>query len=401
MRILIATFGSLGDLFPYLNIAKHLTESGHTVTFATNERHRERVEAAGYAFRPLRPHLAFDPESFNRVFSEFDGGRYLLRELMFPAIRDSYEDLKNALPSHDVVVSHVLTFAAPLLARQSGVPWVSSILAPLSFFSRTDPPLVSLPIKRLPPKILNLINRAAQRSTKDWSGPYHQLREELGQISTGNPLFEGQHSPTSVLALFSKHFAAPQPDWPKQTTLTGFPLAPPAALPPEIERFLAAGPPPIVFTLGSSAVALPGKFFEAARALGMRAILLTGENSIPASPDVLAVDYAPHSAVFPHAAAIVHQAGIGTASEVLRSGRPSLAVPFAFDQPDNAARMERFGVARILSRRAVKPANLRRELKVLLENPNYAEAAKRLAGNIRSEDGARTAASVLEKLNTD
>ncbi len=376
MRILIATFGSLGDLFPYLNIAKHLTASGHSVTFATNDLHRERIESQGHRFHAIRPHLVFDPVAFDRVFSEFDGGRYLLRKLMFPALRDSYDDLKSALRNHDLMLSHVLIFAAPLLARETGIPWVSSVLAPLSFFSQYDPPITALPLKSWPRPVLRVFNKLAQRSTRNWSAPFHRLRRELGQPDCGNPLFEGQHSPTAVLALFSKHFAAPQPDFPQQALLTGFCFDEPAPLPPAVERFLASGPPPIVFTLGSSAVASPGKFFEVARELGLRAILLTGANSIPSTPDLLAIDYVPHSAVFPHAAAIVHQAGIGTASEVLRSGRPSLAVPFAFDQPDNAARLERLKVARVLSRRAVTILNLRRELQDFTRNTGICRVGK-------------------------
>ena len=400
MRILINTFGSLGDLFPYLNISDRLMKLGHTVTIATGEQYRERVEKAGLAFRPVRPHFKSDAALLSRVMDEFSGGRYLFRQILFPAVRDSYKDLQAALPGHDILVTHVAALAGPLVARITGIPWISTVLAPLGFFSAADPPVAAMPLlglSRRAPRLVNFINRCAQRSTNAWAADLYRFETDLGLPPAGNPLLEAQHSPRLVLALFSKHFAAPQEDWPKQVSATGFPYAPPETLPAEVERFLAAGPAPIVFTLGSSAVFAPGKFYEAAQSLGKRAILLAGPlaATIPATSNLLPLEYAPHSAVFPHAAAIVHQAGIGTAAEVLRSGRPSLVVPFAYDQPDNAARLERLGTARVLGRRALNPTRLKRELEALLSNPDYAAAAARVCEQVRSENGAQAAAEAI------
>ena len=83
------------------------------------------------------------------------------------------------------------------------------------------------------------------------------FRAELGLEDTGNPMFEGQHSPRLVLALFSKVFAQPQPDWPRQTEITGFCFYDgnrDTQISPELLGFLDKGEPPIIFTLGSSAV---------------------------------------------------------------------------------------------------------------------------------------------------
>src|SRR6185436_13861422 len=93
------------------------------------------------------------------------------------------------------------------------------------------------------------------------------------------------------------------------------------SLPSEVETFLRAGPPPIVFTLGSSAVLVPGPFWresiEATRRLGARALLLAGPDGTSAladaiGPDILAIDRAPHSLLFPRASVVVQQCGIGT-----------------------------------------------------------------------------------------
>ena len=134
----------------------------------------------------------------------------------------------------------------------------------------------------------------------------------------------------------------------------------------------------------------------AAQALGHRALLLTG-SPVPRDlpPGIRAFDYLPYSAVFPHAAAVVHQCGIGTLAQALRAGRPQLLVPVAFDQPDNALRAARLGVGLELPFQRVDPRRLRDALAQLLAQPAHAHAAQRCALTLRGSDGAETAADML------
>src|SRR5262249_49524448 len=154
----------------------------------------------------------------------------------------------------------------------------------------------------------------------------------------------GQHSPTCVLALFSKVFAQPQPDWPNNSHVTGFCFYDGRHEKPmsdELKTFLDAGPPPIVFTLGSSAVWVAGDFFQqsihALKQLVQRAILLIGDdrNTLPPLPEnIFVADYAPYQQLFPRASVVIHHGGVGTTSQALLAGVPTLIVPFAFDQSD-------------------------------------------------------------------
>jgi UDP:flavonoid glycosyltransferase YjiC (YdhE family) len=112
---------------------------------------------------------------------------------------------------------------------------------------------------------------------------------------------------------------------------------------------------------------------------------------------MIALPYAPYSRLFPKARAVVHHAGVGTAGEALRAGRPQLCVPFLVDQPDNAARLARLGVARIVPARARGAERLARELSVLLARPRYAERARELGEIARREDGAATATEVIAR----
>jgi UDP:flavonoid glycosyltransferase YjiC (YdhE family) len=185
-------------------------------------------------------------------------------------------------------------------------------------------------------------------------------------------------------------------------------------MPPALASFLDRGEPPLVFTLGSSAVFTAGDFYThaaaAARALGRRAVLLTGIEgrnplaTVPeahaAGPDdaVVRVEYAPHSELMPRACAVVHQGGVGTTAQALRSGRPMLVVPFSHDQPDNARRCARRGVARVLSRGALGTASLTRELAALLADHAAARTAAEVGARVRAEEGAGGAAEVIESV---
>lgn len=190
--------------------------------------------------------------------------------------------------------------------------------------------------------------------------------------------------------------------------VTGFPFYDESgpSLPPELARFLAEGEPPIVFTLGSSALWTAGPFYNesvlAAQRLRKRAVLLVGDDPLnrPSQPlpaDVIAVDYAPYAQVFSRAAAIVHQGGIGTSAQALRAGIPMLVMPFGGDQYDNAARLERLGVARTIMRNNYTAERAANELDQLLSNSTYRERAEYLAEQVREEDGVRAACDGIEE----
>ncbi len=414
-RIVLTTWGSHGDVDPFLGLALGLKARGHRVALATMAYFRELVAGAGIDFFPIRPNI--DPARLDiveRIMHPTDGSRFLLTELLFPEIEDAFNDVSAAADGADLLVSHPVTFATPLVAQHRRMPWASAVLSPMSFFSAYDPPVVpQLPwLKALPSRGRwpgQIVVGLARSATHSWSEPVYALRRKLGLPENGQPLFKGQHSPSLVLAMFSRVLSEPQPDWPPNVVVTGhaFHDAPHGtSLPSGVEAFLRAGPPPIVFTLGSSAVLVPGPFWresiEATRRLGARALLLAGPDGTSAladaiGPDILAIDRAPHSLLFPRASVVVQQCGIGTIAQSLRSGRPMLAVPYAHDQPDNAWRARKLGLARILPPKQYRAANVARELGTLREDGRYAQAAARVATVVRSESGVTAACDAIER----
>ncbi len=412
-RIVLATFGSLGDLHPVLALALELRRRGHRVEIATSAFYQEKIAAAGLGFHALRPALSVpDERMVRRVMDGRRGSAYLLRDLMFPSVRDMHADLSRIVTGADCLVASELVYAAPLLAAQTGLPWVSYSLAPISLFSVFDPSLLPGPpgthlVQSLGPGANHLLRLAAKAGTHSWWQPVRALRRELGLPPGGHPLFEGKYSPRLDLALFSPVLQPPQADWPAQTVQCGFPfhdeVAPEDALPPAVTEFLARGAPPVVFTLGSSAVHMADDFYvrsvQAAQQLGRRALLLVGKNLPPPDlPDsILAWDYLPYAQIFLHAAAIVHQGGVGTTAQALRAGKPMLIMPYAHDQPDNAARVTRLGVARTIARSRYHPAQVAHELAELLATPDYARRAAEAGQRVRDERGVTVACDAIER----
>ena len=110
---------------------------------------------------------------------------------------------------------------------------------------------------------------------------------------------------------------------------------------------------------------------------------------------VVAADYAPHAPLFARAAAIVHHGGVGTTGQALRSGVPMLVVPHAHDQPDNAFRVKKLGVARVVDARNNRAATASAALDALLTNASYATKARGIGAIVRAEDGARAACDAI------
>ena len=412
-RFLFATAGSLGDLHPYIAVARALVERGHRAVIATAEDYRPDVEAAGIEFAPVRPSLSEmgDYEALlTKLFDVRRGPEYLVRELIMSNLRPGYEDLLQASDGTDLLISHPLAVTLPLIAQRRALPWVASVLTPMSFMSSYDPPLLGVApwlrkLRALGPEAYRLVFNMFKRSVRGWEAPLRELRKDLGlPPSTRMAMFEGQFSPLRNLALFDPHLAKAQPDWPRHVRVCGAPVydgtMPEGDIDKELGEFLAEGEAPIVFALGSSAVWVAGDFWDkavaAARRLGRRAVLVTGPVTVKNLPrEVRAFPYVPYSRVFPRAAAVVHQAGIGTLAQAMRAGRPQLLVPVSFDQPDNARRASALGLARAIPFKKATARLLASELAALLARPEYAHNAEEVARALAQVDGAAQAADEL------
>jgi rhamnosyltransferase subunit B len=417
-KVLLTTLGSLGDLHPYIAVGLGLRDRGHAVTIATSEIYRAKVEGEGLRFHPIRPdmgNLVDNPEVLSRAVHPRTGTEYVFRKLILPWIEQSFEDTLEASRDADLIVGHPIAFATPTVAEYVKKPWVSIALQPSIFLSAHDPSAISgvpllTPLFSLGPGFTRLFLQFAKSIVSRWGAPLNALRSRLGLRELRNPLLDDMFSPHGTQAWFSSVLARPQNDWPERTAVTGFPfydkLEPGQGLSPGLAQFLDAGPAPVVFTLGSSAVFDAGRFYaeslEAVRKTGCRAVLLIGRDprnmpSTPVPDTVFVAEYAPYSELLPRAAATVHQGGIGTTAQALRSGRPMIVVPYSHDQPDNGMRVKRLGVGRVIARGRYCADRAARELNILLAG-DYAAAARATAREMEREDGVATACKGLEAI---
>jgi UDP:flavonoid glycosyltransferase YjiC (YdhE family) len=407
-RILLTTFGSYGDLNPFLALGLELRARGHDAVIATSEGYRSDTERHGLSFAPVRPDMdKTDLDTFRRAMDPRRGSEVVVRELVMPHVRESYEDLERASAGCDLLVSHVLTYAAPILAQKKGLKWLSTSLQPLGFFSYYDPPVVSpapwlAALRPLGPRFHKPLLGLMKTVSYPWGDEARRLRRDLGMDPGLDPIFEGQYSSYGTIALYSPLFGPAQPDWPAGVRHCGFPFHDEDIggknIDPRLDAFLAAGPPPVAFTLGSAAVMIAGDFYAmaaaAARAAGARAVLLAGPaaQSLPAGDGVFTAATAPYHVLFPRCAAVVHSGGIGTTGQALRSGVPQAVTPFAHDQFDNAARVARLGCGV-----STTPQGMAAALKRLLAEAGAARRAAEVGRAIQAERGVAAACDEIER----
>jgi UDP:flavonoid glycosyltransferase YjiC (YdhE family) len=413
MRWLLTSWGSHGDLHPFLALGGGLLARGHEVTLVGHPDWAAETQAAGLRFvstgEPSREDFV---QNHPGVLSMKWGGLVSLHTLVHRAIAPGFDHVLAALlaeaPAHDVIVAHHFVFPAPIAAELTGKPFATVSLAP-----GVVPSAYSLPGANFGRVRTNALGRAWNRFI--WSGGelvsrtmvdplVNRFRARNGLPPVRDAVFQA-HSSRLNLQLYSEHFAPRPPDWSAEKKIAGFCFydPPDSALSPEIDAFLRSGEPPVLFTLGSVAVQNPGHFYEHAvktlTTLKLRGILLIGpEKNRPARlpATILAAPYAPYGRLVPRVRAVVHQCGIGTLSHTLRAGVPSVACPFAFDQPNNARRLEALGAASFVLPYQRSHHFIAAALTLLLRG-NATLHAARLGKLIRAEDGVARACTILEE----
>lgn len=419
-RTVLATIGSLGDIHPFIAIGRALRAQGGQVTLAVPEDGLAKVRGAGLDAVPIFPSYAdvcarlglSEAEVAAKVIAD---PHFVVDQILLPTLGDSVRALDAVAADADVLAGTTFTFVADIVAEKRRLPLASVLLQPMTLFSAWAPPTAPrLEIMRHRPRtaigrgwnraLYALVGRAFRRR---YAGRIDAVRRAHGlEPARGAPLLD-RPAAAATLCCWSAAFAALPPDAPAGAAITGFPFfdsehgtAEPMAA--ELAAFLDKGDAPLVFTLGSVAVAAAGDFYReaaaAAGALGRRAVMLTGTGRTRREGDCLFMNYAPHSTLFPHAAAVIHHGGIGTTGQSLRAGCRQVVVPHFGDQFDNAARLRRAGLAATVARTAFSAPRAAHVIAGVLADTAMAEAAARAAAGIAGEDGAAATASRIAAL---
>ncbi len=414
-RFLLSTWGSSGDLHPFLALGAALRRRGHQVTLVGFPAWETKARAAGLDFVAAGVDLPLEdfhvnPELFSTRNFGINSLRVLMREFVAPTFPALTAALIEAAPRHDCLVAHSFMLVAPMVAELTRLRFASLSLAP-----GVIPSGWSMPAGAWHDPFRGAVGRFVNRTL--WRIGMAMIRPEVDPIINR---IRAQHGRppvrdaalTSVshelhLQLYSPAFAPRAPDWPAALVHAGFCFWDEMeawAPPPELQKFLAGGEKPLLFTLGSSAVFHPDGFYQSAvaavRKSGRRAILLLGrEVNRPAHlpANILALDYAPYAWLMPRCAAVAHQCGIGTTAQALRAGCPMILCPYAFDQPNNAMRLRALGVGVLLRRHERSPSRMERAVEAVLGDPSFRQRAETLAAQIAREDGPAMAVECLER----
>ena len=426
MRILILTFGSRGDVQPYVALGAALRTRGHEVAVSTGRGFEAMIEAGGLAAVPLSvdvrdlletPEIQGALHSFAGKVRAWRASRAMMRRLF----DDMWEVARALRP--DLMVYHPKAFVVPLLAKALGRVAVPSFLqpayVPTAAFPNPVLPFAGLGSlgNRASYGLVGLLMRLGTRAVlRDW----RRDRPEIARLGPWDPV-EG-HDPrgAGVLRLHahSRHVVPTPPDWAARERVTGYWFTAPEDdwQPPEaLSRFLAAGPPPVYFGFGSVPAADAGRMtrvvHDALAATGRRGLLATGWGGLEAGAQsqqvlaqqvpaerVLVIEAAPHSWLFPHCAAVVHHGGAGTTHEALRWGRPTIVCPVFGDQPFWGRRVQALGAgAAPLPQKRLTAAALAAALSAV-RDPALVNHAAALGAALRAEPGVAAAVEALETL---
>jgi UDP:flavonoid glycosyltransferase YjiC (YdhE family) len=362
MRFVLTAFGSSGDVHPFIGVGKGLRERGHDVVLLAGEPFRAAATSSGLTFDAIWTTEEYLACTRHPDLWDPRRGLAVVAASITEVTRRVYDEIGRWYePGRTVLVGHSMAIPTRVFEEVHRAPAATIHLAPSVFRSDYRQPVIApgIDLTLLPRWMKRGLWRILDKKMLDplLVPPLNAWRAELGLPPVSRIFKDWLHSPQRVIGLFPDWFGDPQPDWPAQTVLTGFPLYDEAdrhEADPVLEDFLASGSPPIVFTPGT-AKRQAAEFFEVAveatLRLRRRALLLSPyEEQMPEKlpPEILHVPYVPFSRVLPRCAAIVHHGGIGTCAQAFAAGIPQLVRPLAFDQFDNAARVRRLGAGSVL-----------------------------------------------------
>jgi len=413
MRVTILTYGSQGDVQPFLGLATALRQAGHQPRLALPGIFQPQADAAGIPAAPLPGDIARLSQGFNQAGKNPLAMIRAMKEIIEPVAIQVASAAREACQDADLIVhTFAFTLGAHAFARQLDIPDVSVQFFPIFIASASYPQITfpALPLgvgyNRLTHHIGNGLFTIAQRLM------YPRVRKAIPNAPTHLPspfkASEGRAA-TALLLAYSPALVPPETDWGTHVHQTGFWLveSPIHYQPPvELVEFLENGSQPVCVGFGSmihpKAEAIQLALLDGLRQAGQRAVILTGWDgwkAAKAGPDRLFLKSAPHAWLFPRCAAIIHHAGAGTTAAALHSGRPNLALPLAADQPFWAGRIFACGASPApLDANHLTAAQVATTVRQALEDDSIRENALKMGKAIGRENGLDKAVEILTGL---
>lgn len=408
VKITILTYGSRGDVQPFLPLSLGLMKRGHTVKLAAPYRFKGFVEEYGIQFVPL----AGEPEDLSRRFNDV-GHNFIkmVREMMDHAVEigaDVMRQTDEACRDADLII-HTFAHAvgAHTLAREMNIPDIHVQTFPM-FTPTGDYPNVTMP--DLKSHALNRFTHTASKKITWWASRFgfEHVRRSVGlpKRKLYFPFDDDPfRHPTPILCAWSPSILPPSSDWSPNVHVTGcffFDLDFMYQPPHELQNFLSDGNAPICISFGSMVNRDSGRIdrivSDALTWSNNRGIVLSGWSDVDyrKSDNMLYLESAPHDWLLPRCKLIIHHGGAGTTSAGLRAGIPNVVVPFTADQPFWGRRVSAIGAGPkpIL----VKDLSVEKLTRAIAEADDQVvrEQVQIIGQEIKNEDGIQRAIELIE-----
>ncbi|MBA3470565.1 MAG: glycosyltransferase family 1 protein [Herpetosiphonaceae bacterium] len=415
MRLTLLTWGTRGDIQPYVALGTGLQAAGHTVRLAAPALFKDMVIEHGLEFFPLAgdPRQMIANETTNtrlETRNPLQAMRHIT-QLFAPLIEPMLDDGLKACAGADAIIYGPFVWAGAHIAEALDVPCMLAVLCPLYPTSAFPNPM-TVPNSSLG----GLLNRSTHTMSLKWTWfPYQREINRLRHSRLGlRPLrFAGSmygacEKRLPQLMGYSAHVMPKPSDWPEWVHVTGYWFLPPAPAwrpPAKLVAFLEDGPPPLYIGFGSMHSANAEHdttvVLKSLAALKQRAILTSGWGGLrpsDLSDQVFMVDAVPHDWLFPQMRALVHHGGGGTVGAGLCAGVPSVIVPFLAEQPFWGHRLHTLGVSPpVIPHQQLSVGALTAALKKVIHDERMQQRVAALGEQIRAEDGIHSATTIIEE----
>jgi len=410
MNITILSYGSRGDVEPFVTLSRGLVKKGHRVVLAGPEcflylAEGDQLEYVG---------LPGDPQQMvDRLIEKAKNNRLRMIQVMadfvLPLAKEVGGLVRTACQDAEVIIhAFLLTTSGYEAARERGIPDISVQFFPV-FTTTSQFPAPTFPDLPLGNSYRRLTHELV--SGGFWQGSrflYRSLQKANPDFPnlSGWPFDKDNDRLTPILYAFSPAVVPRPDDWPEQAQLTGywFPDDQKNWIPDQrLADFIQEGPPPIAVAFGStSSRSLIGIYEKVSRALtlsGQRGILVgAGQESIKITPTQLQTGSVPYGWLFQRCAAVIHHGGAGTTGQGLAAGVPNIVLPFTSDQPFWARRVYKLGAGpKPIPPRKITSQRLAGVIKAVLNDPVMSEKSRELGQTISNEGGVSRAVSLIEK----
>ncbi|MDH4263666.1 MAG: glycosyltransferase [Spirochaetia bacterium] len=419
MKIGIQTWGSRGDIRPFIALAEGLQASKHDVTLVIScvdsERYNNYISSNGLKIKIVGTPVMKDKMVLSRIIQKvYNTGNPLLQvklilsRLFIPIENEMYEAAENLCKNNDLVIGHYLHYPMRIASEIFKIPYISVSLAHILIPLKKYPPHGFLNFGRLMNSFLwKLVRFVLNITIKRYSD---KLRAAKGLKPSKDLINDVWTSKFLNLIAISKELCPLQAEWGNIHKVCGFFDMPKDVveekIPEDLEKFINAGAPPVYMSFGSmmpSEITSQKKtieiFIHAAKIANCRAIIqasLCEETGFKNSEIIYFVKESPHTLVLPRCKAIVHHGGAGTTQSAALEGIPSIVVYHISEQKFWGDQLKKLGLTTgVISRKRLTSKKLGKCIRDLLANPLILEKSRVVGSLMKKENGVQNAIEII------